>query len=137
MIHECLSSNHKPIYFSTNPPVTSYFGLVFPALNATGKKRPIQKNNNISLRHFIQSVLWEAELYKLRHLGIMATKKWRENEKMKRKWGEVHSLHFLIFSFFRPSRSISYNKNCLILSQNVKYGTFVANVTKNIRAVRK
>ena len=58
-------------------------------------------------------------------------KKWRENEEMERKWREIHSLHFLIFSFFPPSLSISYIKNCLILSQNVKYGTFVANVTKN------
>ena len=37
-----------------------------------------------------------------------------------RKWREIHSLHFLIFSFFPPSLSISYIKNCLILSQNVK-----------------
>ena len=35
-------------------------------------------------------------------------------------------------SFFAPSLSFSYNKYCLILSQNVKYGTFVANVTKNL-----
>ena len=47
-----------------------------------------------------------------------------------RKWREIHSLHFLIFPLFPPSLSISYIKNCLILSQNVKYGTFVANVTK-------
>ena len=32
---------------------------LLPALNATGKKRAIQKKNNISLRHSIQSVLWE------------------------------------------------------------------------------
>ena len=31
---------------------------------------------------------------------------------------------------FPPSLSISYITNCHILSQNVKYGTFVANVTK-------
>ena len=49
-----------------------------------------------------------------------------------RKWREIHSLHFLIFSLFPPSLSISYVKNCLILSQNVKYGTFVTNVTKNL-----
>ena len=80
--------------------------------------------------------------------GSLAARKWRENEKMKRKWREneewrgnlermriwreIHSLHFLIFSLFLLSLSISYIKNCLILSQNVKYATFVANVTKNL-----
>ena len=49
-----------------------------------------------------------------------------------RKWREIHSLQFLIFSLFPSSLSISYIKNCLILQQNVKYGTFVANVTKNL-----
>ena len=49
------------------------------------------------------------------------------------KWREAHSLHFLIFSLFPPSLSISYVKNCLILSQNVvTYGTFSANVTKKL-----
>ena len=48
-----------------------------------------------------------------------------ENEEM-----EIHSIHFLIFSLFPPSLSISYIKNCLILSQNVRYKTFVANVKK-------
>ena len=69
-----------------------------------------------------------------------AARKWRENEEMKRKrrgngermrkWREIHTLHFLILSLFLPSLSISYIKICHILSQNVKYGTFVANVTK-------
>ena len=36
---------------------------------------------------------------------------------MKRKWREIHSRHFLIFTLFRPSLSISYIKNCLILLQ--------------------
>ena len=56
-----------------------------------------------------------------------------------RKWEEIHSLHFLTFSLFPPSLSISYIRNCQILSQNVENGTFVANVTKklNIRAMRK
>ena len=53
---------------------------------------------------------------------------------MEREWrnGERFTLyvHFLIFSSFPPSISISYIKKCLILSQNAKYGTFVANVTK-------
>ena len=75
--------------------------------------------------------------------------KWRGNEEMRRKWrknGEMerdwlstfpHSLsisslflHFLILSPFPPSLSISYIKMRHILLQNVKYGTFVANVTK-------
>ena len=37
-------------------------------------------------------------------------------------------LYFLIFSLFPPSISISYNKNYLILSLNVKCDTFVANI---------
>ena len=53
----------------------------------------------------------------------------RNKERM-RKWREIHTLHFLILSLFLPSLSISYIKICHILSQNVKYGTFVANVTK-------
>ena len=57
-------------------------------------------------------------------------------EKM-RKWKDTHSLHFLIFTLFPPSLSISYIKNCLILSQNVKYGKFVANVKEIMRAMRK
>ena len=64
---------------------------------------------------------------------------WRENEEVggewgngerMRKWREIHPLHFLIFSLSPPSLSISYIKNCCILLQNVKNGTFVANVTK-------
>ena len=47
-----------------------------------------------------------------------------------RKWREIHSLLFLILSLFPPSLSISYIKICHILSQNVKYGTFVSKVTK-------
>ena len=65
-------------------------------------------------------------------------RKWRENEEMKRKWREneemereIHSQDFLILCLFLPSLSISYIINCHILSQNVKYGTFVTNVTKN------
>ena len=34
-----------------------------------------------------------------------------------RKWREIHSLHFLIFSLFPPSLSISYIQNCHILWQ--------------------
>ena len=43
-----------------------------------------------------------------------------------RKWRE----NFLILPLYPPSLSISYIKICHILSQNVKYGIFVANVTK-------
>ena len=54
-----------------------------------------------------------------------------------RKWREIHSLHFLILSTFPHSLFISsisihflYQNLPQNLSQNVKYGTFVANVTK-------
>ena len=66
---------------------------------------------------------------------------WRENEEIERewanrvrmrKWRQIHSLHFLIFSLFPSSLSISYIKNCLILSQKAKYGTFAGNVTKKL-----
>ena len=64
-------------------------------------------------------------------------REWGNGER-KRKWREIHCLHFLIFSFFPPSLSIFFIKNCLILSQNVKFGTFVTNVTQNLtRAMRK
>ena len=48
-----------------------------------------------------------------------------------RKWREILSLHFLILSLFPPSLSISCIKICHILSQNVKYSTFVAKSQKN------
>ena len=57
-------------------------------------------------------------------------RKWRENEEMKRKWREIDFLHFLYP--FLPSFPISYIKIRHILLQNVKYGTFVPNVTKNL-----
>ena len=62
-------------------------------------------------------------------------RKWRGNGERMRKWREIHSQDFLILCLFPPSLSISYIKNCHILSQNVKYGTFVANVTKNLTYV--
>ena len=67
----------------------------------------------------------------LRENGERMIKRKGNGERM-RKWREIYSLHFLIFSLFPPSLSISYIKNCLILSQNVKYGTFVMNVTKKL-----
>ena len=63
-------------------------------------------------------------------------RKWRKNGERMRKWREIHSLHFLIFSLSPPPPlSISYIKNCLILSWNVKYGPFVANVVKNLASL--
>ena len=56
-------------------------------------------------------------------------KKCGVNGKIMRKRREIHSLHFLLFSLFPPSLSISY---IIFFSQNVKYGTFVANVTKKL-----
>ena len=57
-----------------------------------------------------------------------------EWEKMERELGNgyIQSLHFLMFSLFPPSLSISYVKYWHILSQNVKYGTVIANATKII-----
>ena len=55
----------------------------------------------------------------------------RENGERMRKCREIHSLHFLILSLFPPSLSISSIKICHILSQNINYGTFVTNGTKN------
>ena len=65
-------------------------------------------------------------------------RKWRANGERMRKWRyneemERYSLstfpHFLFISFLSIHFQI---KSCLILLQNVKYGTFVANVTKNL-----
>ena len=65
--------------------------------------------------------------------------KWRENEEMERKWRENDEMerdslstfpHFLYISFLSIHflhQKLSYK---YILSQNVKYGTFVAKVTK-------
>ena len=77
---------------------------------------------------------WYPGLHKLWQPGCKKMERvWWNGEEMKRlrKGRKIHSLHFLIFSLFPPSLSISCIKNCLILSQNVKYGTFVANITKN------
>ena len=60
-------------------------------------------------------------------------------EEMEREWGHGENITLYIFSFyflFPPSLSISYIKNCLILSQNVKYDTCVANVTKSFSYVQ-
>ena len=55
-------------------------------------------------------------------------REWENEEEMEREWGngermrksrEIHFLHFLIFSLFTHSQSISYIKNCLILLQNI------------------
>ena len=52
------------------------------------------------------------------------------NKEHMRKWREIHSLHILIFSL-SPRLSMPF-KICHILLKNVKYGTCVANVTKNL-----
>ena len=58
-------------------------------------------------------------------------RKWRENEEMEREWGNGKR-----FTLYISSLSFHFQiKDCLILSQNVKYGTFVANVTKNLTYV--
>ena len=66
-------------------------------------------------------------------------REWGNKGEMERDWLTIlpHSfsisflfLHFLILSPFPPSLSISYIKMRHILLQNVKYGTFVTNVTK-------
>ena len=60
-------------------------------------------------------------------------KKWRENEEMETKWRENEEMErdslsiFPHFLFITSPLSISYIKII-----NVKYGTFVANVTKNL-----
>ena len=59
-------------------------------------------------------------------------RKWRRNGEEMRKWGDIYSLNFIIFALFAPSLSVSFFKNCHIFSQNVKYDTFVANVTINL-----
>ena len=53
---------------------------------------------------------------------------WRENEEMERDSLST----FPHFSLLSPFQSFSYIKHCHILSQNVRYCTFVANVTKNL-----
>ena len=65
-------------------------------------------------------------------------RKWRKNEEIRRKWRENEEIEKDSLSTFPHSLcislslSISYIKICHILSQRVKYGTFVANVTKNL-----
>ena len=75
---------------------------------------------------FLETLQMVPGLQNLRQPGSRAVRKWKENEKMKREWGnggrmkkwrETHSLLFLIFSLFPPSLSISYIKNGHILSQ--------------------
>ena len=57
-------------------------------------------------------------------------------EEMEREWGENEEMERDWLSTFPHSLSISslsYIKNVHNLSQNVKYGTFVANVTKILK----
>ena len=85
-------------------------------------------------------------MHNLYQPGSWAVRKLRENKKMKRKWRENEEMerkgtnneeierdllsiypHFL---FISPLSIHFQIKNCLILSQNVKYGTFLADFTK-------
>ena len=70
-------------------------------------------------------------LHILLHPCIRDERKCRYNEKMKRKWREnEETLHIYSFSlYFLPLYQFPISK---LLSQNVRYGTFVANVTKNL-----
>ena len=61
-------------------------------------------------------------------------REWENWEEMEREWGngERFTLYISSFSLYFLPLSISYIKDCLILSQNAKYGTFIANVTNNL-----
>ena len=66
--------------------------------------------------------------------GSLAARKWRENEKMRRKLRENEEMErdllstFPHFLFISPLSIHFQIKNCLILSQNIKYVTFIANL---------
>ena len=87
--------------------------------------------------HACSILILSSGLHNLLHPCIRDARKWRENEKMKRKrreceeverkwrgneemkienrmrkWRDICSLNFPIFSLFPPSLSISYNKHC-------------------------
>ena len=60
-------------------------------------------------------------------------REWGNEEEIEREWGNDEELEWdqlLNISSFPPSLSTSFIKICHILLQNVKFGTFVANVTK-------
>ena len=57
-------------------------------------------------------------------------RKWRENEEMKRDSLSTYISSFSLY--FLPLYPFPIIKKCHILSQNVKYGTFDANVTKQL-----
>ena len=61
-------------------------------------------------------------------------KEYENEEEMEREWGngERFPLYISSLSFFPPSVSIPYIKICPILSQYVKYVTFVASVIKRL-----
>ena len=97
----------------------------------------IVTSNNITVFSHVTVIKYYYYYYILLSVCQGLVKWWHPtkspNGERMRKWRKIHSLNFLIFSLFPPALSISYIKNCQILSQNVKYGTFVANVTKNLR----
>ena len=58
-------------------------------------------------------------------------REWENEEELEREWGNGKR-----FTLYISSPSFHFQiKDCLILSENVKYGTFVANVTKNLTYV--
>ena len=127
--------------------VTTTFSSVTTtcALNLLRLSSPLPSSPHPHSWKLLEFYSYAAGLQNLWQPGSRAARKWWENEKMKRKWRDNEEMERewgftpYIFSLFPPSISISYIKNCLILSQNVKYDTFVANVTKklNIRTMRK
>ena len=99
----------------------------------------------ISLTHSQDKIPWNVSSRAARIVAALQPgceemeREWGNEEEMERKWGNGErltlyissfSLYFLPLSPFPPSLSISYIKMHHILLQNVKYGTFVANVTK-------
>ena len=96
------------------------------------------------MKYSLHQIYTVPGLHKLWQPGSLAARKLRENDKMKRKWrkneemetewgnGEWFTLYISSFSLYYLPLSISCIENCHILSQNVKNGTFVANVIKNL-----
>ena len=138
--------------------ITEFYSLFISLRRLDKRLADSRFNYNVQNYNKIQHKLFLCQNQGCTTCGSQAVKKWRENEKIKRKWREneeverkwreneevekkwkdkriwrkIHSLHLLILSLFSPSLSISYTKIYHNLSQNVNYGTFVANVTKNL-----
>ena len=84
---------------------------------------------------------FQTGLHNLLQPSSRVARKWRENEKMKRKWRENEEMERGLLSTFHHfllifSLCIHFQiKNCLILSKNLNYATFVANVKKTLETV--